>query len=122
LIDCVRPTFWTAVLRGLRRRCPRCGEGPLFKRWIAAYERCSACGLVFQPNHGNTWMFIVITDRIPLLFGIGALFFGLRPHGVLQNSAFLFCLAVPLIATMPQRQGMAMALDYLAGRAMSGGG
>ena len=66
-------------------------------------------------------MFIVITDRIPLLFGIGALFFGFRPHGLLQNSAFLCALAAPLIATMPHRQGMAMALDYLLGRSMSGG-
>jgi hypothetical protein len=66
-------------------------------------------------------MFIVLTDRIPLLFGIGALFLGLRPHGVLQNSVFLFVLAVPLIATMPHRQGMAMALDYILGRSMSGG-
>jgi uncharacterized protein (DUF983 family) len=113
------PSLRTAVLRGLRRRCPRCGEGKLFKRWIAAHERCSVCGLEFQPNHGNTWMFIVITDRIPLLFGIGALFFGLRPHGLLQNSAFLFALAVPLIATMPLRQGMAIALDYVVGRSLS---
>lgn len=66
-------------------------------------------------------MFIVITDRIPLLFGIGALFFGLRPHGLWQNAAFLAALAAPLIATMPHRQGMAMALDYVVGRTMSGG-
>jgi len=66
-------------------------------------------------------MFIVLTDRIPLLFGIGALFFGLRPHGVLQNTAFLVALAVPLILTLPHRQGMAMALDYVVGRSMSGG-
>jgi len=117
----MNPTFWTAVRRGLSRRCPRCGEGRLFRRWISAYPRCSACGLEFQSNHGNTWMFIVITDRIPLLFGIGALFLGLRPHGVLQNSAFLFLLAGPLILTMPHRQGMAMALDYVLGRSMSGG-
>jgi len=66
-------------------------------------------------------MFIVITDRIPLLFGIGALYFGFRPHGVMQNTAFLFALAVPLILTMPHRQGMAMALDYVLGRSLSGG-
>ena len=117
----MQPTFWTAVRRGLSRRCPRCGEGRLFRRWISANERCSACGLQFQSNHGNTWMFIVITDRIPLLFGIGALFLGFRPHGVLQNALFLTALAVPLIATMPHRQGMAMALDYVVGRSLSGG-
>jgi uncharacterized protein (DUF983 family) len=117
----MNPTFFTAVRRGLSRRCPRCGEGKLFRRWISANQHCSACGLEFQSNHGNTWMFIVITDRIPLMFGIGALFLGFKPHGVLQNSTFLFLLAAPLIATMPHRQGMAMALDYVLGRSMSGG-
>lgn len=74
-----------------------------------------------MPNNGNTWMFIVITDRIPLLFGIGALFFGFKPHGFWQGAAFLTALAAPMIATMPHRQGMAMALDYVVGRTMSGG-
>lgn len=30
---------------GLRCRCPRCGEGPLYDGLLAIRERCSACAL-----------------------------------------------------------------------------
>ncbi|KAB2877222.1 MAG: DUF983 domain-containing protein [Bauldia sp.] len=30
---------------GLRGRCPRCGEGRLFKGFLTVEERCGACGL-----------------------------------------------------------------------------
>ena len=33
-----------AVLRGLRCRCPRCGEGALFARWLKVRPVCDACG------------------------------------------------------------------------------
>ena len=33
----------TALRRGLRKRCPHCGEGPLFSGW-SQLERCSVCG------------------------------------------------------------------------------
>ncbi len=112
------PSFRTALLRGLRRRCARCGEGRLFRYWVIANDRCSSCGLEFQPNQGDTWMFIVLTDRIPLGFGIAALFLGFRPHGFLMYSAFLALLAVPMVATMPHRTGVAIALNYLLSRRM----
>jgi uncharacterized protein (DUF983 family) len=33
--------FWT----GLRARCPRCGEAPLFDGFLTVRERCPGCGL-----------------------------------------------------------------------------
>jgi uncharacterized protein (DUF983 family) len=30
---------------GLRGRCPRCGEGRLFKGFLGLQDRCQACGL-----------------------------------------------------------------------------
>lgn len=39
-----RPPLSTA-LAGLRGRCPECGEGRLFRRFIALPPRCEACGL-----------------------------------------------------------------------------
>jgi uncharacterized protein (DUF983 family) len=33
-----------SLLRGLRRRCPSCGTGPLFKRYLKTVPACSACG------------------------------------------------------------------------------
>jgi len=108
-----RTPIRTALLRGLRRRCPRCGEGPLFQKWLKTYERCSSCNLLYQRDYGDTLMFMIITDRIPILFGIAFLYFGIHPNGWLTTAIFFGALSVPLLATLRERQGLAMALDYL---------
>ena len=102
------------LMRGLRKRCPRCGVGPLFRKWIRFYERCPECGLLYQRNYGDTWLFIVITDRIPLLFGIAALYFGFVSISWGGTAALFFAVATPLLLTIRERQGLALALDYLS--------
>ncbi|HEV2718733.1 MAG TPA: DUF983 domain-containing protein [Thermoanaerobaculia bacterium] len=85
-------------------------------RFLKTHERCSACGLVYQRDYGDTWLFIIITDRIPMLFGIAALYFGFRADHWLGNIAFFAALTVPIIATIRARVGLALALDYLSHR------
>lgn len=108
-----RPEIVIALRRGWKRRCPRCGEGPLFRRGIAFHKRCAACHLLYQRDYGDTWMFMIITDRIPILFGIALVFFGFRANSYLTGAAFFLILSTALLATLPQRQGLALALDYL---------
>jgi uncharacterized protein (DUF983 family) len=69
-----KPSIRQTLLRGFRRRCPRCGEGELFRRWLEINERCSHCSLIYQPDAGDTWFFLIITDRIPLFFGIAVVY------------------------------------------------
>ena len=107
------PPLKVALFNGLRRRCPRCGEGPLFRRGLKTYERCSECSLLFQRDYGDTLMFMIITDRIPILFGIAALYFGIHPNGWASTVFFFAALSVPLLATLRERQGLAIALDYV---------
>jgi len=42
-----------AVLRGLTRRCPRCGQDNLFPAWFRMVERCPRCGLRFERDEGS---------------------------------------------------------------------
>ena len=109
-----RETIGTVLGRGLRRRCPRCGEGPLFRRGIAFHERCSVCNLQFQRNNGDTWMFMIITDRVPMLFAIAALYFGMIATTWTGTMLFFAAVAAPIIGTIRERQGLALALDYLS--------
>ncbi|HTT46874.1 MAG TPA: DUF983 domain-containing protein [Pseudolabrys sp.] len=37
-----------AMTRGLRGRCPRCGEGRLFEGFLKLRPRCESCGLDFN--------------------------------------------------------------------------
>lgn len=107
------PPARVALKRGLCRRCPRCGKGPLF-RGFKIRERCSECGLVFQHDYGDIWLFIVITDRIPLLLGIALVYFGFRSATGIHALIFFAAIAVPIVASIRERQGLALALDYLS--------
>ena len=109
-----RPRVLPTVWRGVRRRCPHCGRGPLFVRWITLHRRCADCGLVYLRNQGDIWFFWIVMDRIPILVGIAAIFFGFRITSWLNGIAFFLAVAGPLVATMPQRQGAAVALSYLS--------
>ena len=109
-----RPPLLATLGRGLRRRCPHCGRGPLFLRWITLHRQCSACGLVYLRNQGDISFFWIVMDRVPILAGIAGIYFGFRVSTWLEGAAFFLALAVPLIATMPQRQGAAIALNYLS--------
>jgi uncharacterized protein (DUF983 family) len=46
------PTIPIALLRGLMRRCPRCGQGKLFRRWFNFPKKCPRCGLRFEREEG----------------------------------------------------------------------
>ena len=38
--------------RGLRLKCPRCGEGPLYRAVFRMEHHCHFCGLVFEREQG----------------------------------------------------------------------
>jgi len=38
-----KASLWTAVARGLRRRCPACGEGRAFRGYLKIVDTCSHC-------------------------------------------------------------------------------
>ena len=60
---------WTALTRGLRVRCPRCGEGKLFRAFLKVDDHCSACGQDFTPHRADdlpAYLVIVIVGHIVL--------------------------------------------------------
>lgn len=59
-------------------------------------------------------MFMMITDRIPMLFGIAALYFGLVATSWTGAAILFVAVAAPMLATIRERQGLALALDYLS--------
>jgi uncharacterized protein (DUF983 family) len=58
---------WGSIKRGLRGRCPRCGEGKLFRAFLKVDDHCSACGLDFTPHRADdlpAYLVIVIVGHI----------------------------------------------------------
>ena len=79
------------------------------------HRRCAACGLLFERDAGDSWGFLIVTDRIPLLIAIAAIvFFGVRVTSPLAGILFFTITGGPIIATMPRRQGVGIALAFVS--------
>ncbi len=58
---------WTALKRGLRGRCPRCGQGKLFRAFLKVADHCSVCSQDFTPHRADdlpAYLVIVIVGHI----------------------------------------------------------
>lgn len=59
---------WSAALsRGFRRRCPCCGEGRVFQKYISVNQTCSACGLelaTYRSDDAPAYFTIVIVGHV----------------------------------------------------------
>ena len=58
---------WTSIKRGFRGRCPRCGEGKLFRAFLKVDNNCSVCDLDFTPHRADdlpAYLVIVIVGHI----------------------------------------------------------
>src|ERR1035437_1147027 len=82
------------IARGLRGRCPRCGEGKLFQGFLGLRPRCEHCGLdfafaalitevVYQPPywlHAALWLPLVLLVTLAPLRPIKGLMIALQYH------------------------------------------
>ena len=58
---------WTAMKRGFSGRCPRCGQGKLFRAFLKVADHCSACGQDFTPHRADdlpAYLVIVVVGHI----------------------------------------------------------
>ena len=67
--------LWTSLKRGFRGRCPRCGEGKLFRAFLKVDDHCSVCGLDFTPHRADdlpAYLVIVIVGHlvVPMILWI----------------------------------------------------
>jgi uncharacterized protein (DUF983 family) len=63
----------TGFRRGLARRCPNCGEGPLFRGYLKVEPTCDACGHdngAYRADDGPAYFTLLIVGHVmiaPLL-------------------------------------------------------
>jgi uncharacterized protein (DUF983 family) len=101
------------LLRGLRKRCPRCGRGRLFSGWFTSHDQCSECSLVYEVSPGSIWGFWVIGDRIFVVAALLPFYLTLPVPDPGQRALLSLLVLIPLVLTVPNRLGLARALDFL---------
>jgi uncharacterized protein (DUF983 family) len=119
------PSFTTALLRGLARRCPRCGQGKLFRRWFNFPKKCPRCGLRFEREEG------AFLGSLTINYGVtGLAFFALLIGWMVATggrgrlaplilASIAVVIVVPLIL-YPFAKMVWAALDYLIFRSDPG--
>ena len=68
---------WDAMLRGMRFRCPRCGEGHLFRRFLKPVDACAECGHDWTKQQADdfpAYVAIFVTGHIlaPVMIALGS--------------------------------------------------
>ncbi len=62
--------YWRKVVwRGLRLRCPVCGEGELFRTYFRMHDVCPRCGVGFAREHGQ-WVGSLDINTFVVAFGL----------------------------------------------------
>ena len=66
-----RPDRWTAAVRGFRGRCPRCGNGRLYRAYLKLTDCCAGCGEILgdiRADDGPAWATILIVGHLTVPF------------------------------------------------------
>lgn len=107
------PSRLRVLVRGLRKRCPRCGRGRLFSRWYTLHDRCAQCALEYEPADGATWAFMYLSTAFLTGLFIVAMLLTTPTRVWLARSILFPAALVVIVGSLPRRKGLAVAVEYL---------
>ncbi|WP_209428309.1 DUF983 domain-containing protein [Pararhodobacter sp. SW119] len=103
-----------AVLKGLRGRCPACGEGKLFARYLKVTDACSVCGEELhhhRADDGPAFLTILIVGKLVAI--VFPLFFGLMMDEPLMVALGLCAAATALaLLVLPRMKGLMVGFQW----------
>ena|SRR5687768_16804318 len=114
--EIAHPLF-RSIGRGLRHRCPNCGEGRLFGRYLKVEPHCQACGhelALYPADDGPAYLTILLVGH--LIIG-PALFFPIVWESPPQYSlpVLLGALLLITLVALPRIKGGWIGLMYALG-------
>jgi len=106
----LRPALW----HGWRRRCPRCGTGPLLKGYLTVRDHCPVCGEDLhhqRADDGPAYMTILIVGHVlaPVLLWA---FTAFRPDPLLLAAIFSVGAVAMSLYLLPRLKGAIVAFQW----------
>jgi uncharacterized protein (DUF983 family) len=104
----------TAILRGLRCRCPRCGEGKLFTGFLTLRPRCEHCGLDygFADSADGPAFFVMSISGFIVVFAALTVEVLYQPPFWLHALLWLPLILITTILPLRPAKGAMIALQY----------
>ena len=103
-----------ALLRGWRRKCPNCGNGPLLKGFLNVRSHCSVCRQEFhhhRADDGPAYLTILATGHI-LVPMIHVVYVHLEPRPVVMATGFAIAAVALSMALLPRFKGGMIAFQW----------
>jgi uncharacterized protein (DUF983 family) len=105
---------WTAMKRGFRGRCPRCGEGRLFRAFLKVDNHCSVCDLDFTPHRADdlpAYLVIVIVGHllVPVILWVETTY---APPVALQLSIYLPFTLIASLSLLQPVKGAVVGMQW----------
>ncbi len=108
------PSPFSAIARGFRCRCPRCGEGRLLSGYLTPAEKCENCGLDFgfaDAGDGPAVFVILIAGFVVVGLALVTEIFWRPPYWVHAALWIPLMLAITLGLLRPFK-GILIGLQY----------
>ena len=108
-----RPTK-PAILRGLRCRCPNCGEGALFSRYLKVADHCPVCQeelFHHRADDGPAYLTILVVGHI-LAFAIHFMWVTWRPDPLIMATVLSIGAVTLSLFLLPRLKGMVVAIQW----------
>lgn len=105
-----KPAMW----RGLQRKCPSCGEAPLFEGYLKVRDTCPSCDEALhhhRADDGPAYLTILIVGHlmVPLIHVMWSVY---RPEPLLMAAVLaVFCVALSLYL-LPRLKGMIVGIQW----------
>lgn len=103
--------------RGLLRRCPNCGSGGLFRRWVMMRPSCPQCHLVFDRGEQDAFLGGYVVNFVTAEFTIALIAFAVVlqswpdvPWNALKWGLILVMIPAPIL-TYPFAKTIWLAID-----------
>lgn len=108
-----RPTG-TAILNGYRRRCPRCGQGPLFHGYLKVVDSCPVCRQELhhhRADDGPAYLTILIVGHLLVPF-IHIVFTRFRPEPMVMATLFSVVALALSLYLLPRLKGVVVGIQW----------
>ncbi|MGH6725777.1 MAG: DUF983 domain-containing protein [Pseudolabrys sp.] len=102
------------IARGLRGRCPRCGEGRLFQGFLGLRPRCERCGLdfAFADAGDGPAVFVILIGGAIVVFAALITEFVYQPPYWVHAMLWLPLILIVTLAPLRPIKGLMIALQY----------
>jgi uncharacterized protein (DUF983 family) len=110
-------TIGTALWRGLRGKCPNCGEGRLFRKFVKVADACDHCGEDFHHHRADdfpAYLVIILVGHIvvPLAMYVEVVY---SPAYWIQAAVWLPLILAMSVGLLQPVKGAVVALQWHVG-------